>query len=389
MTTLESLKKASTTSSQGFQKRFPSPSSDPQSFEEVYKMSYSHGLEAIYKLENVDIKSVKRIENAPKPALKKPESKKQNFCSSQHELDLGEEFRTWMPSFILREPIQVLELSKHSEKCLIENGKFTLGDLKDVNLKDFVFLRGMGQGHIEEIHQKLNAYLDGHELEKCRKIDFSSWLKCIVAAQERKKVHAFLESYDLSHLFTLTPGENAEVRKLTFEKKQEWSEELLKKIAQPAQKKAVWSDMQHVFNVFFKSWIRQRGGFAAKDELHERMMRISANPDICSKVLHFLQSRYFETGDFFSYFLHQIDHEIYCCDEFHACQYEQIVDKAITYFYKPSIYYNLQELVGLLEREFARSWTGFAGGYIEKILRLSPAFHTTKGLTGHLEIHKS
>lgn len=389
MTTLESAKKAPTISPQGIQKRFATLQTDLQSFEEIYKTSYSHGLEAIYALESVDIKSVRRIDTAPKQTLKKLENKKLLLRPLQEEFDLGEEFRGWISSFVKNEPIHVLELSKHAEKCLVENGKSKLGDLVGVNLKDFVFLRGMGQGHIEEINQKLNAYLGDHDLDKCYKVDFSSWLKCLVAAQDRKRVYAFLESYDLSELVSLTPGENVEVRKLTLEKKQEWIEELLNKIAQPAQKKAVWADMQQVFNVFFKPWIRQRGGFAAKDELWERMQRISTNAAVSSNVLRFLQSVYFESlanKDFFNLLLQEIDQNVYCCDAHHAYAYEKIIDQAMSYFYKPSIYYRLNELISLLEREFSRLWTGYPEGYIEKILRLSPVFSTTKGKSGQLEI---
>lgn len=387
MTTLESAQKASPASSEGIQRRFAAFTTDSKSFEEIHKTSYGYGLEAIYKLENVDIKSVRRIETQPTPILKKARNKKSEPLPLQEELDLGEEFRGWMPSFVKKEPIQILELSRHAEKCLIENGKKELAHLIGVNLKDFVFLRGMGQGHIEEINQKLNAYLEDLVLDKCYKVDFSSWLKCLVASQDRKRVYAFLESYELTSLFSLTPGENVEVRKLTLEKKQEWAEELLNKIAQPLQKDSVRADMQQIFNVFFKPWIRQRGGFATKDELQERMHRISANPAICLNVLKFLQAVYFENEDFFNLFLQEIDHEVYCCDAFYADNYKKVVVKAKSYFYKPTVYYHLNELVTLIEREFSRLWSGFEEGCIEKIVRLSPAFRSKKGPSGRLEIY--
>ena len=205
-------------------------STDLQTFEEIYKTSYSHGLETIYGLENIDIKSVRRIEIASKNTPKRFESKKTQLAPTQEELDLGPGFHGWISPFVKKEPIHVLELTRHAEKCLIDNSKSKLGDLIGANLKDFVFLRGMGQGHIEEIQHKLNTYLEGQALEKSHKINFSSWLKSLVAAQERKKVYALLETYELESRIPLNSGESVEVRKLTLEKKFEWIEELLNKI---------------------------------------------------------------------------------------------------------------------------------------------------------------
>lgn len=386
MTTLEISNKPSIHNPQSPLKRL-STSSDLLSFEEMHKSSYSHGLEAIYTLQNVDIKSIRRIETSSKPLSSTTENKKSCSRPLQEEFDFGDEFRGWIVPFLKREPIQVLELSRHTEKCLIENGKSLLGDIMGVNLKDFVFLRGMGQGHIEEISRQLTSYLEGQDLDKSYKVDFASWLKCLFASQDRKKVVAFLEVYNLAHLFFLTPGENMEVRKLTPEKKLEWNTELLNKIGHPNQKKSIYSDMQHIFNIFIKPWVKQRHGFATHEELLERMQRISTNSHVCSSVLKVLQSVCFETIVFFNLFLKEIDQGLYCSDNISAQNYSSIVNKALTYFYKPLIYYSLNDLVRLLEREFARSWMGFSEGTIEKVLRLSPTFCTIKGKLG-LEIYK-
>ena len=203
------------------------PPPDTLTFEETYKTAYSHGLEAIYALENIDIKSIRPI--LPLQANKAPGPKivPQIFpekLSDQLELDLGDAYRGWIDSFIKKEPIHVLGLSRHAEKCLLEHGKRVLGDLIHTNLKEFVFLKGMGQGHVDEIQQKLARYLEGRPLERCKKIDFASWIRSIVAAFDRKKVYVALESHHLSDLFSLSPSESVETRRLTLEK-QEWIQE--------------------------------------------------------------------------------------------------------------------------------------------------------------------
>lgn len=380
MTTLESRSKLTKSLSSNIKGHSTTQFSENPSFDEIYKKSYSHGLEAIYALENVDVKSIKRIEKAPEITPKAALTKQKVLRPVQEELDFGDEFRGWVTPFILKEPIHVLGLSRHVEKILIEHEKKLLGDLIGVNLKDFIFVRGFGQGHIEEIQLKLNEYIEGHPLDRSYKIYFSSWLKSLVAAYDRKKAFVLLETFDLADLFSLSPGESVEVRKLTLEKKQEWIEELLLQIR--CHSKTVQKDMQTVVNTFIKPWISRRGGFATKAELLERFQRISDNPEIASNMLHFLQDIYFDKKDFLKQFIQETDAEIFCYDSIHAHFYETIVDRALSYFYKANIHYSLQELIQFLEREFAKDWMGFADGVIEKIIRLSPSFYLVKEPSG-------
>jgi hypothetical protein len=383
MTTLESYKTTSISPPKTIQSR-PNPENKP--FEESYKLAYSHGLESIYAIETIDLKSVRRIETPSKIAPEKPKPQIRKNAPLQEEFDLGEEFRNWITPFIKREPIQVLNLSKHTEKCLIENGKKLLGDLIGFDLREFVSVRGMGQGHIEEIKQNLKAYINGYDLEKSDKVDFVSWIKCLVAAEDRKKAYVFLQAYELQDLISLTPGENVEVRKLTLEKKQECVEELLSHIVTTEYKKSVADDMLSIMNVFIKPWISRRGGFAAKEEIYERLNRISLDPTAATKVLNLLENVFFDK-DLLPNFLIEADEGIYSSARYHSQAYELIVSNAHTYFYKPQVYYQFQELAALIERECAVNWIGFLDGYLEKVLRCSPQFHVIKGHSGKLEIY--
>lgn len=388
MTTLKSTYQIPKAHPDNNERRISTNSSDTSSFEEIYKKSYSHGLEAIYALENIDIKSVKRIETAPKNEAKKPYQKKTFQKLLQEELDLGDEYRGWIKPFVLKEPIHVLELSKHAEKTLVEHGKKCLEDLLTINVKDFVFLRGFGQGHIEEIQSKLNLYLEGTPTDKAHKVDFTSWLKCLVGNHDRKKVFALLTSYDLADLFSLSPSESVEVRKLTLEKKLEWNEDIIAKIATVEQKLSVLKDLQIIVSTFIKPWIRRRGGFATKTELEERFQRISESKFRVQNILLFIRDVYFSKKETLNQFVLEIDDGVFCSDQVYALLYDKIIDKALSYFYHTSVYYTLDELIAFLEREFSRSWTGFAEGYIEKVLRISSAFYITKGPKGLLEIYR-
>lgn len=89
---------------------------DLQSFEGTYKTAYSHGLEAIYALENVDLKSIRRISDAQESEPLQPKSPPRPLQpleapEPQLELDLGDGYRSWIESFVLQEPIHVLGVS--------------------------------------------------------------------------------------------------------------------------------------------------------------------------------------------------------------------------------------------------------------------------------------
>lgn len=387
MTTLKSIPKTYKSSSGSNLKPLSSTTFENQSFEEIYKRSYSHGLEAIYTLENVDIKSVKRIETVQKTSSKKA-LKPVPKLPLQAELDFGDEFRGWIEPFVLKEPIQILGLTKHAEKVLNEQGISNLKQLIEVNLKDFIFVRGFGQGHIEEVSSKLSEYLEGKSIHRSSKVDFVSWLKSIFAAQDRKKVYVYLESYELQDLFSLSPIESVEVRKLTLEKKQEWIEELLGKVCSGPSKQMVLQDMQKVINTFIKPWMKRRGGFATKSQLQERFQRIADHPPTALSILKVLQNLYFDKKDFLNTFIQEIDEEVFCCNLSFSMLYEKLLDKTFSYFYKSTIRYELQELIALLEREFAKSWVGFDEGFIEKILSMSSSFCINKNVRSQLEITK-
>lgn len=356
-------------------------------FEETYKTAYSHGFEVIYALENVDVKSICPIERqAPLFPEETAPSQRKQWVSDQYELDLGEEYRGWMPSFLNGEPIQVLGLSRLAEKCLLEHGKQKLQDLIGVHLRDFVFFKGMGQGHLDEIQQKLHCYLDGRALQKCYTVDFAAWMRSLVSVLDRKKTFVGVHPYQLSDLFTLSPMESVEVGRLPLEKRQEWMQEVLEQFRVEQRCQAVSIEMGKVINVFVKPWMRRRLGMASQYELTERLQRISENPTITTSVLHFFSDVYFDQMFPLSGYLDQVDEGLYCVDESIATLYRTIVKKARSYFYKSQVSYPLQQLIRFLEGEFAQCWQGFPDGFTKKVLMQSPHFRVRKSASGELVV---
>lgn len=360
-----------------------------QTFEALYQTAYSHGLEKIYTLENVDLKTVRRLhepEKVPSKPREKPLPVLFFDAPDQPELDLGDEFCERMDPFIKSEPIHVLCLSRHTEKCLLEHGKHVVKDLIDVDLRDFVFLKGMGQGHIDEVKQKLYQYLDGKSLVPSPSIDFASWLRSIVGSFDHKKVYVLLERFELSDLISLTPAESVEVRRLNLEKKLEWIEEIQGVLLSGHISQTLSEHIKKLADVFIRPWMRRRGGFAKKSEILERLHQINETPKLTQPILNFFGSVYFHEGFPLEPYLYSIDDNLYASDPFVAESYRTVLKKAASYFYNPAVRYALPELIAFIKREEARRWVGYPEGFIEKSLRLATGFRVRKVFSGHLEI---
>lgn len=344
------------------------------SYEETFKTAYSHGLEEIYSLENVDISSIKPISIEPKKEQKAKPKRAKPPHSSDLLLDLGGEFRKTLPPFYLDEPIQLLALSKPVERTLLDQGKLTLGDLKEYQA---------GQGLKEEIERRLESYLKDQEPGF---VDFFSFIRCLTGTQDRRRVKVALEPYQLEEVVSLSPLENMEIKRLSEERKRDWMGEFYGKLEEKVP--YARSKMSDVFDVFIRPWMRNRFGLATRLELMERLQRISENPEAADGILKFISAIAFN-GSAFDALLLKVDEDLYCVDQPTRERFSQIVAKASTYFYKPHIRYPLPELTLLLKQEFAVQWQGYEGPFIEKSLRLSSQFRVRKGAEGVLSVRLS
>lgn len=365
--------------------------SNSQSFEGLSQVSYSHGLEKIYTIENVDLTTVRRIQGPENTPLKNTSEQLLPIpypdLPDQLELNLGDEYCEKMDPFVKSEPIHVLGLSQHTEKCLLEHGKHRIKDLIHADLREFVFLKGMGQGHIDEIKQKLCRYLEGKSLEPSYTIDFTSWLRSHIASLDRKKIFVSLERFELSELISLTPAESVEVRRLNLEKKQEWIEEMHALMRSQMKQQTLLSDIQKLVDVYVKPWIWRRGGIAKKSEILERLYQINEIPKFTEPVLNYYGAIYFNEGFPLDPYLYSIDDNLYASDLSIAESYRKVLMKAASYFYNPYIRYPLHQLITFIEREEACQWVGYPNGFLEKALRLSSGFRVRKVPSGLLEIY--
>lgn len=362
-------------------------------FELVPHASYSHGLEKIYgTFETIDIRSVRKISSTA-PSLGTQSKKlfkiQPALTSNQLEFDLGPFFRKTLDSFVLREPIQVLGFSRRIEKWLLDQGKFTIADLLENDTQTVAPLKGIGQGHFDEISVKLQNYLNAQSCDQTAKIDFTSWLKTLIAHIEPKKSALLLETFDLPSLLPLTPAEIADLRKLSKGKCSELIGEAILEISTCTTREQIFSDMQDLTNIFIKPWLHKRTGISNRHELCDYLSKLSGLHPNLEGILKFMSSIYFEHFFVLEPFLYTTRDGLYCCDSDTEKAYSEVVNTTLSYFYKPDIYYPLEALISWISREFTKKWHCFPNNFIERSIRLCTEFRVRKAHSEQLIVKLS
>jgi hypothetical protein len=320
------------------------------SFEETYKNSYSHGLESIYALESIDLRSIRKLESVQKE-VEEPRVIWKRSVASQFEFDFGPRFRNWIEPFFLDEPIQVLRLSRFAERLLLEQKRERLRDL----LLDLQFIKG--QSHLLEITDKLTEYTAGKELERAQGIDFGSWIRTLCPS---KRFSLILESYGLESILV---GENRELNS------HEWRLEALQQLR--LKREEVKKRLDELMAVFVRPWMVKRKGLATRDEVIERLEKKAYEPQLVEPAIQF-----FEEVFELNLGLEEVEKGLYVDD---GEAFREVVACARSYF-RPAIKsYLLSHLISLVEREMARAWQGYEEGFVEKVLCLSSQFSLRKG----------
>jgi hypothetical protein len=366
--------------------------SRPLAFEQQHKGSYTHGLEKIYSLESVDVSTVKNISSLSEPATDTKEAAKMRWSPSldpQLSLPFGGSFRESIPPFVLREPIQMLELSKRVESHLLDHSKMLIGDLLPKAVASDECFKGLGQGHIDEVETKLQKYLEGTSIHHATSIDFLSWLKTLVGGVTPKKGATLLESWKLPSFMPLSLAEKWELQHLSDDKRLAWIADAVKEFQSIDKIASVKADLHQVIDVFIKPWVERRFGLARQAELIERLYHVSYSPSTADKVFKWLSTLYFEGGFPMTSYLYPLEEGLFAINAHAADAYRSIMDIALSYFYNLKVHYPLSSLVMWIGRECARKWHNFSLLHIEKVLRISPQLRVRKATNGELMVKLS
>lgn len=338
-----------------------------RSFQEVYSTCYSHGLESIYKLENVDLKSIRKLA-APLESVTERSSLSllQEWHEDQLTFDLGNFYRGWMIPYTLDGPIQVLQLAKPIERKLLEGGCSTVRVLQTTDLQS---LR-IGQGHIEEIRHKLKIYLAHKPVEKTDRIDFLALIQCLLGSKSLWKAYLTLEPFSLHQWIALTPSESMEIKRLTSEQRNAGIEEIKRELA-----REIPAYFSVIIETWVKPWMARRGGVATREELNEYLILQSSEEKVAQEALHFLN----DLVDIYATL--PLSGDVYAFSLEMKKNYRFVLDIAKTYFKSNRAKFVLDDLVLLIASELATRWASFSLEQIKKILQLSfPLSRDSKGI---------
>lgn len=348
--------------------------------------SYSHGLEAIYAIETVDIASIRPLQKkilSEQPAARQPAEAQIDAAEQQLHFDFGAYWSEQISSFTLLEPIDVLQLPARPLQLLKEHGKQLLGDLISMDLHSLVFIKGMGQGHIDEIRNKLAAYVKGQNLSASPYVGLASWVRSLIAGCCHKKSYALLSTYQLQHLVKLSPVETVELRNLSGEKRRCWENEAAEYLSKEASSRFS-QQINSVASALIKPWVERRGGIASQQELVERFTMVSDSEENVLPVLALFSDVFCMGACPFSQSLVTLDSELFAANSWYADLFDLIIRRASSYFLRSETTYRLDSLCELVCREFASEWRECSVDLIAAVLRRSPAFlvrkHTDWGL---------
>ncbi len=345
---------------------------------ETAQAAYTHGLEVIYALESVDPSSIRRIHSTPEPIASLPY---QTFCEpDQLELDFGLPYREWVEPLVFQEPINVLELSHHAEKVLLDNKKYILADLLELD----VHLPGLGQGHLDDIHTKLQAHIAGRDLKRSTIFDLEAFVRSLFRSCDRRALFVFLQDFGLQNICTLSTSAAAEVRRAGQGRLAQWKDEARCAAQTPEATAFFWSHLKESMEALVSPWIRRRGGIVTKSEILERLNRVTLGPQPVIPFLSCMKSIYSEDECLFERLYLSPTPGIYCADAYTKDIIQQSLKCAKSYFYQKNLVYPIGQLSQLVLKDLAKQWIQPSEEVLHKALSLCSIFHVRKDLSHKL-----
>lgn len=331
----------------------------------VGRTVYSHGLEKIYSLETVDPKSI-RVMDTAKDEAKIHARHVGQWDEPQSEFDFGPSFRTWITPCFLFEPLQILGLSSQTEKLLLNQKCKTVKDLVHLDIPGLVHVKGFGQGHIDELTGKLEKYIAGRNCRQSKQIEWSVWLRSIVAPLQLKEAKIFLESYGLGDVLTVPAHITMEIRRINAEEKRFLLERVIETL-KSAISQEVLERWNQILQALVVPWMYLKGGVASAEELLERLECVSIESEYASKALQIISVLMKEESPF-SLGLAQIEKDLFAVDEVKSGEVQKILALVRTYYYTPKNYYERGELTSWIIRELTKKWIDCSDEQVSKLL---------------------
>lgn len=342
---------------------------------------YSHGFESIYAFETIDPTSVRVMSAAPPPVVTQILDPKEPLP----DLDLPF-VKSSISPFFLKESVEILKLSSHAERFLRSTGHETIEQILTLDFSDMSLLRGLGQGHIEEIRAKLKEFVRGRSLTSRTCVDYISWARSLFHGMDKRVVGVAFERFGLSDALPMSLTEKIEIKKLPQEKKQDWFCHF--KSTCKSHHDTFDSDLRNVMEAFVFPWMLGRGGFASTAELKELSWRLGESREESESVLALFAELFCDGAHPFCSLQESCISGIYTANQNAEKMIRCINNVLNTYFYAPGLVYDLNELADWCEREFACAWINLDREVFCRVVRESRNYQTLlqRDGKGYIEI---
>ncbi|MEC7839592.1 MAG: hypothetical protein VX777_06100 [Chlamydiota bacterium] len=341
------------------------------------KQSTPDGYDELYTFETIDVKTIRPLGAVDEDVADENLAHVTPYRLSKNaqlQLELGGEFRSYIDSFVLNEPIHVLDISPQAVKGLLGLDVCFIRDLITTEWYEAAIKKGVGQGHIDEIHQAISSYLSDKVISHCEMVDFESWIRSLIPEDQKSKVYLLLKEYSLGKLIPLTPAMNVEIKRMSKEDKLRCTGEAKDILRSTDRTELSRQNIMTISDVFVTPWLRERCGIARQYEIFDRLEQISENPHSFRKALSLLCDLYSGSEFLFEDVYPSLNRTVIFVDMHTFDMFIEVEKVAYTYFTSQNSLFGLTELVTLIGRELAVGWRSFDSCFIEKVLRNSDKF---------------
>lgn len=222
----------------------------------------------LFHLRNQDLSSTKIYDLNEILGIKTSESLGMNLdCETpQEQLVFPFYIAKGLPSLRLLEPIESLRLTPFTLKAARATDAKTVGELSDVISNTHHNGKRLGQGHIEEITEKIASFLGPSPSLLDDRVDWESLLRLMLQPCDPKDVAVVIITLKLEPIYSLSPQETREAESFCSKDKERRVQTAFLKIREKASSLA-FSLLNLVYIHVVEPWIRKRGGVIHEQEL--------------------------------------------------------------------------------------------------------------------------
>ncbi len=166
----------------------------------------------------------------------------------------------------LLEPIASLNLTPFAAKAARGIGVATVGELAAFVFDPSKECRGLGQGHLEEIHRKIDQFVGKPPYGREQHLDIPSLLRLSLGEIDASERAIIITRCDLQKVIPLSSQESREAEMVLGKEKDRKFLQIVEKARQKTSEK-IASLLEMIFHGFLEPWMAQRGGVAHESEI--------------------------------------------------------------------------------------------------------------------------